>query len=70
MILEADKLDAPVIVHATDTDVLVLLPYKFPTRVFYQKWQIKIGHVRFVIIKSICANIGTETYTGTETCAI
>ncbi|KAG1675715.1 hypothetical protein GQR58_014542 [Nymphon striatum] len=60
LILEADKLDAPVIVHATDTDVLVLMVHEFPTQVFNQKWQMKIGHERFVNIESICAKIGTE----------
>ena len=60
LILEADKLDAPVIVHATDTDVLVLMVHAFPTRVFEQKWQMKIGHERFINIESICVNIGTE----------
>ena len=34
--------------------------HDFPTRVFNQKWQVKIGHERFVNIESKCANSNRE----------
>ena len=37
LILEAYKVDAPVIVQATDTDVLILMVHTFPNHVLNQK---------------------------------
>lgn len=38
MILEAEKFDAPAIVQAADTDVLMLMVHEFPIERFNQKW--------------------------------
>ena len=38
------------------------MAHEFPTRIFKQKWQMKIGHERFVNIESICAKIGAEAF--------
>ena len=44
LILEADKLDASKLVHATDTYVSMLMAYKFPVLGFDQKGQMKLRH--------------------------
>ena len=62
LVLEANKLNSPVVVYATDTDVLILLTYQFSQRPFKQKWQMKIGYERFIDIELIFRKIGSTTY--------
>ena len=44
LILEADKSDAPIIMHATESYVSMLMAYKFIAQGFDQKWKMKVRH--------------------------
>ena len=52
--------DMPVIISATDTDVLVLMVHIYSWRDIFQPWQIKIDHQNFVNVAAIADHIGSE----------
>ena len=58
IILYAVKSRNPVIVRATDTDILVLLTFSWSICKPDTEWLMNIDHKRYASIKSICSRIG------------
>eukprot|EP00795_Rhopilema_esculentum_P006387 gene6387-11826_t len=52
--------DMPVIISATDTDVLVLMVHIYSWRDIDRPWQMKIDHQNFVNVAAIADHIGSE----------
>ena len=52
--------DMPVIISATDTDVLVLMLHIYSWRDIDQPWQMKIDNQNFVNVAAIADHIGSE----------
>eukprot|EP00795_Rhopilema_esculentum_P003979 gene3979-18263_t len=50
----------PVIISATDTDVLVLMVHIYSWRDIDRPWQMKIDHQNFVNVAAIADHIGSE----------
>ena len=60
LICVATQVDMPVIIRATDTDVLILMVHIYSWRNIDRPWQMKIDHESFVDISAICGHIGSE----------
>jgi hypothetical protein len=59
LILQASKSNDPVVVLATDTDVLILLSYAYSIRKPLHEWLMKIDH-RYIDVKVITYHFGDE----------
>ncbi len=60
LICVATQVDMPVIIRATDTDVLVLMAHIYSWTNIEKPWQMNIDQESFVNINAICSHIGSE----------
>ena len=54
ILLHASRSIKPVVITATDTDVLVLLTHAYPQCINAKQWLIKTNTEIFIVIKTIC----------------